>query len=102
MTSKYLYVVSWSLELMERVYRVEAQLSQVLAPDPPTLELEIQSDCPPAALGSIILSKFDHLTSKDVEKKENRIEKTSWTALGGYCLAASIGIGVSPISVALL
>lgn len=78
--------------------RVEAQLSQVLAPDPPTLSLENPTDSPPPALGSMILSSFDDLSSKDIEKKERGMEKTSWTALGGYCLAASIGIGVSPPS----
>lgn len=88
------------IELADIIGRVEAQLAAALSPSrplsPTSHDHEVQASLPPNALGAWVLSSFSALTNTPVSTPDDRIATpASWTALGGYCLAASIGIGVS-------
>lgn len=103
--SKSLLELASVVVLIVATCRVENQLATVLAASRPTSPTSPAETVSPTAttdsvtLGARVLSHLaaaGNLGGEEREKKEEQgREIMGWTALGGYCIAASIGIGVS-------
>ncbi|KAK4705117.1 hypothetical protein P7C70_g1088, partial [Phenoliferia sp. Uapishka_3] len=81
--------------LQKKLEEVEAKLAEVLATQASDRDSASEHDemtPAPANLGSWILKSFN----RNSDHSEDRFDPgaMSWTGLGGYCIAASIGIGI--------
>lgn len=75
--------------------RVEAKLAEALASQPEPIADDVAPAKAPANLGSWLLSSFAGSSADNGPQDQFEPVPMSWTGLGGYVLAASLGIGVS-------
>ncbi|KAL8277201.1 hypothetical protein RQP46_010374 [Phenoliferia psychrophenolica] len=84
--------------LQKRLEDVEAKLAEALATSPPSSEhgavSTSDSKSPPSNLGGWILSSFARSSADEGDPAQFDPASMSWTGLGGYVIAASIGIGI--------
>ncbi|KAI5476701.1 hypothetical protein MNV49_007359 [Pseudohyphozyma bogoriensis] len=89
--------------LNKRLEEVETKLADALtssraatpAPNSAFNDDESRPHTPPSTLGGFIIHSFSALSGTALPPNAGEPDgPLSWTALGGYCLAASIGIGI--------